>query len=415
MSNDALALEGRAPKKAPPPEPPPAWVSRVTTVPADWYVTPPARRTYLLRDSRRDTATGYLPLGRVGQVIAEGGAGKTMAAAFQLAVAVATGTPWLGTFNVATAARALILAGEEDNDESQRRLYRTRRAAGAPIPPDGSIVVHALTGMTCGMVDRDAAGNWVDSPYLTQLRTWIAEHGPWGLVVVDPLSRFAGPDAETDNAAATRFTVALESLAPGATTLSLHHTNKLSRNVNGEITASAGRGASGLVDGARWQAAMGVERLNFEDRDVRERLGEIVVLAHTKSNYSRKAAPLLLRRDNDNGGALLPLDADDLEMVAASRAGAEPRRARTAEREADRARTLSERERKDAELRAAKLSGREAERRQRDDDDDQAVAAILEGEPTIKIRELRAVVRARRACGGDRADAAIRRVRRGDP
>jgi len=296
--------------------PAPAWTSRVTVVPAEWYSTPPARRVYLLRDSRRDGA-GYLPLGRVGQIIAEGGAGKTMACC-QLAVSVATGARWLGTYDVATTGRVLMLLGEEDVEEAHRRLYRARRSMCAVAPPDGSIVVHALSGVPVSMLDVESGA---DTVYMSELRTWIAAHGPWALIVVDPLSRFAGADAETDNAAATRFVVALESIAvaTGATVLCAHHTAKVARH-GGEVTATAGRGSSALVDGVRWQVSMGVERLKLEDPEHQSRLGEIVIFAHTKSNYSRRAEPVYLRRDEDNGGALLPLDAVDLEIIRRARA-----------------------------------------------------------------------------------------------
>jgi hypothetical protein len=152
------------------------------------------------------------------------------------------------------------------------------------------------------------------------VRRWLVERGPWSLIVFDPLSRFAGPDAEIDNAAATRFVQALESIAgeTGATLLASHHTNKTARK-GGAVEAVAGRGSSALVDGVRWQCSLAAELLKVEDPDVRERLGELVTWNHTKSNYSRKAEPVILRRDHESGGALVPLDATDLEMVQDAR------------------------------------------------------------------------------------------------
>ena len=61
---------------APPTNP---WDQLVVPVRNHWYASPPPNRKWLLRDDRINGAPGVLPLGKVGQIIAEGGAGKTMA------------------------------------------------------------------------------------------------------------------------------------------------------------------------------------------------------------------------------------------------------------------------------------------------------------------------------------------------
>jgi hypothetical protein len=104
------------------PEAPPPWASRLTPAPLDWYTTAPPKRTWLLRDNRHPKRRGVLPLGKVGQFIAAGGIGKTTTGA-QLAVAVATGTPWLGCLEVDSPGRVLFVVGEEDVEECQRKLY----------------------------------------------------------------------------------------------------------------------------------------------------------------------------------------------------------------------------------------------------------------------------------------------------
>ena len=40
-------------------------------------------------------------------------------------------------------------------------------------------------------------GDPAHTPYFADLLTHVRESGPWSLVVVDPLSRFAGAEAET--------------------------------------------------------------------------------------------------------------------------------------------------------------------------------------------------------------------------
>jgi RecA-family ATPase len=367
------------------------WESRVVPAPVDWYTQAPPKRTWLLRDTRTPRSDGVLPLGKVGQIIAEGGAGKTMAVV-QLAIAVATGTRWLGALDVASPGRVFHAVGEEDAEEMHRRLYRARRCANAPIPPADSIVVLPLAGVTCPMLELDERRNLREGPFLPWLRGRLASEKGWRLIVVDPLSRFAGPDAETDNAAATRFVQALESVAAttGATVLNPHHTNKLSRS-KGAIDGTAGRGSTGLFDGARWQCSLGTEQLEIDDPDARERLGEIVTLAFTKSNYSRRAQPIVLRHDVDNGGALVPLDDEDLAIVQAAR-GNEPARA---------ARMVA---------RASHAAKEESERATRED---VALDAILRGtDPPTSKRGLRGALAATLGtCSHDRADAAIARRR----
>ena len=54
------------------------WDHLVTPVPTEWYTTAPPNRTWLLRDTRRPSEPGVLPLGKVAGLIAAGGVGKTM-------------------------------------------------------------------------------------------------------------------------------------------------------------------------------------------------------------------------------------------------------------------------------------------------------------------------------------------------
>lgn len=373
------------------------WEPHVVPAPPAWFETAPPPRTWLLRDQRPGgpKPPGLLPLGKVGELVAEGGAGKTMVFC-GLAIAVATKTPWLGCFSIAirgpdgkpVGGRVLLVLGEEDAEEAQRRLYRSRRAMGAPVPPEGSIVVLPLAGIVAAMLEHDQHRNLTVTAFLHWIRGWLVEHGPWHLIAFDPLSRFAGPDAEIDNAAATRFIQTLEGIAAltGATVLVAHHTNKLSRR-SGTVDAVAGRGSSALVDGVRWVATLGVERLAFDDAQEQERLGEIVTWSHAKTNYSRRADDLLLRRDLENGGALVPLDQDDLAMVERARGRDEPRERRQAQRERV-----------------------ESETRMRED---AALDEILSGpEAPSKIADVRSALRAALGtCSNDRADAAMARRR----
>jgi RecA-family ATPase len=312
-------------------------------VTSEWFTKAPPARAWLLRDARRTDVDGVLPLGKVGQLVAAGGVGKTMLLC-QLALAVASCSRWLDTFSVPPEGkgRVLLVLGEEDAEEVQRRIYNAQRGRlGAP--GDGDVVVLPLHGVPCALLERDENGNARETGFLHALRDYLVREAkrnglPWKLIVIDPLSRFGGPDAETDNAGGTRFIQVLESLAKltGATVLFSHHTNKLARRDGAEVTGADGRGSSSLFDGARWEASLSHETVKLEDPETRDRLGELVTLAFTKSNYSRRAEPVKLRRDV--GGPLIPLDDGDRELVAQAKdTKGKKDEARTAEKATERA------------------------------------------------------------------------------
>jgi RecA-family ATPase len=365
-----------------------AWLPHIVEVPTEWYAERPPKRSWLLRDAHHPKSRGVMPLGKTGQMIAEGGLGKTTVAC-QLAVAVATGTRFLGAFDVASPGRVLVAMAEEDQDEGRRKLYNASAAAHVRAPDPGSIVVLPLTGIACAMLELDDYGNLTETRFLRWIREYITAED-FRLVVIDPLSRFAGPKAEIDNAAGTRFIQALESLsAPERFVLNVHHTNKMSRGKDGRVDASSGRGSSALVDGARWQCALSVEQVKHEEAEEADRLGEVVTFAVTKSNYSAKPAPIALRRDLEHGGALVPLSDDDAKAVDAARAHDGDAIARQAAKE------------------TAKAEGN----RRRDQEDDDAARQVIAQYPDAIVRELVAHVRKVRGCGQPRAHAAVVRVR----
>lgn len=263
-----------------------------------------------------------LPLGKVGMLAAEGGAGKTIALC-QLALSVATGMPWLGTFNVHPAAvgRVLLILGEEDAEEVRRRMWNASQSMklgpSMLAAAQQRIVALSLAGVPCSFLEHNGA-ELTDSPFAGWLRRKLGEPGdPWRLIVLDPLSRFAGADAETDNAAATRFIQSVEALTTrtGATAIVAHHTNKGARGSDATPTTGAARGSSALTDGARWVATMKSEKLVHGDSTINDRLDRVVTIEVTKSNYSKRPAPVTMRHDNEHGGALVRCDETDLALL----------------------------------------------------------------------------------------------------
>ena len=301
---------------------PPAWHSRIVSVGADWYTKPPPPREWLLRDARTNEQRGWLPQGKAGLLIAEGGAGKTMGLV-QAAIAVSKGGAWFGTFPVEKPGRVFMLLGEEEADEARRRIYSGHAGVGAP-PADGMIEILPMSGEDCSFLTTDEYGRTIETAFIGEIRDYLVKTGPWGLIVAEPLSRVGGPDAETDNAAATRLVQVFESIVKltGATVLGAHHTNKPGRG-GVAVTASASRGLSALIDGFRWAASMSARKT--------EAMGEVVTLEVVKSNYSFKGDPLLLRRADH--GRLEPLNGEQRAQVEADISGESARkRARGAAR-----------------------------------------------------------------------------------
>jgi hypothetical protein len=166
----------------------------------------------------------------------------------------------------------------------------------------------------------------------------------------------------------------------------VHHTNQGSRG-GAKVTATSGRGVTGLVEGPRWQCALSVESLDLDGAEEQDRLGEVVTFSVTKSNYAAKPPPVLLRRDPELGGALVPLDEPDTECVRAARGFDRDRDAKQAQR------------------------GREeAERCAREDSALESICSAP-GAPTSKRAIRAALAAAMGTCSHDRADAAIERRR----
>ena len=274
---------------------------------------------WLLWQGAAGQSAGLMRAGRVGLLSAPGGTGKTLALC-SLALAACTGKPWLserpidglreGTVDgyavepAAVGGRVALLLGEEDAEEVHRRLWQVAQLMGLNATQLAAVqerlVVGALSGQDVTLVDADGV------PMVDGLRRALGP-GPWSLVILDPLSRFGGVEAETDNGLATRTVAALEALTGlegRPAVVVAHHERK-----GGGEDAEAVRGASALVDGARWVARLsavkvggrrGASGLVVGGRRWRSRAGHRAVWFEVvKSNY---APPL------EDGRRLLMLD-----------------------------------------------------------------------------------------------------------
>lgn len=272
-------------------------------VPLKWATEQPPPRRYLVTHPDGD---GLLPLGKAGILTSQGGTGKTNAV-LQLAVAIATGRDWLDHFliPVGSPRKVLLLLGEEDVEEVWRRIHHVcellQLDAHARAAVAENIYAIPLSAEQTPLL-RIEGDDAVPTKHLLAMRARLADSAGddeldgWGLIVIDPLSRFAGIDAESDNRLATQFVQACETLtrSPGTpTVLVCAHSSKESIRAG----RADSRGVTGLTDGFRWHATLCRER----DRDW-------VTLAVEKNNYARPTDDLHLCRKR---GGLLAVEAPE--------------------------------------------------------------------------------------------------------
>jgi hypothetical protein len=295
----------------------------------------PPPRIPLLSTSDAEPA---LIRGKVGLLAAPGGTGKSWAL-IQLAIAVATGECWFGAGGwLAQDGRTLLLLAEEDAEEAQRRLHWAVKVGGAdPMRVAGSITIIPLAGRGVALTaDGDPLdGSLPETAFAEEIRALLRnaeDHGrPYSLVILDPLSRFAGAEVEKDNAAATRFVQVVETFTSekcgSPSVLVAHHARKRSgdKDEDREV-ADIIRGASALVDGVRWAAVLA--KLPEADG-----LPPMLRLRVPKTNYTAEPAPLYLVRQEQGRGALRVASQEEIaaqEEAAGGNARTSPARRKEA-------------------------------------------------------------------------------------
>jgi hypothetical protein len=275
----------------------------------------PPPRKFMLREA--NTGRPIFLRGKVGLFAAAGGTGKSSAFG-QLAISLATGLTWFGPGGWAPIGtmRVLLLAGEDDQEELERRLYFSAKDVGA-ISDElldlvaRHVVAIPLAGRGCALTVDDSFSQTTllpETAFAVALREHVREETkqgrPYGMILIDPLSRFAGFDVEKDNAAATRWVQVVETFtAPdcGApAVLAAHHTKKRNgndREQDGHVVDLI-RGASALKDGVRWAAVLEQQKRNKGAPD-------LLTLRIVKANgVPPQLMPLVLCRDEANEGAL---------------------------------------------------------------------------------------------------------------
>ena len=271
----------------------------------NFLLNPPQKKVMLLdyADENRKTV-GFLPKGIVAMLVGAGGLGKTHLLA-QLAISIATGTPWLDQYTPTqecgkeSKGYVFFGLGENQYDDIHRVLFKASKKlrhsqsdfthADLLLEASNHIAPFSFCGQQAAFLE---AGK--PSRYFRELKIRLKEHSPpcgWSLIIFDPISRLLGADAEVDNAAATQFITLLEELTidlPGnPTVLFAHHVNKTAIQRGAKQDQSAARGSSALTDGVRWQV------------NLSKLTDDTAMLKMTKSNFTASSNKIYLKSDSE--------------------------------------------------------------------------------------------------------------------
>ena len=244
--------------------------------------------------------------GIVAMLVGAGGVGKTHALA-QLAISIATGQHWFGKYPIENPGYVFMGLGENTEDDIHRLLRKIVINQFKNHADKNAFLLEASRRLaTKSFVGTDASfihQNTSTAAYetlLDELKIREPKEG-WSCLIFDPISRFLGSDAETDNADATRFIALLEKMIAelkGHPTIFFgHHMNK--GGVSSTHTdQSAARGSSAITDGVRQQ--FNLERAKKENEEEDSYDLNVVNFRMVKSNFTKMLPPQKLIK-NDVG------------------------------------------------------------------------------------------------------------------
>lgn len=211
---------------------------------------------------------GHIPIETVGMFVALGSSLKTWAA-LDIALAVATGRPWLGKFGV-RQGRALIVDYESGDYELRRRAQRVLKAGASP-----DLGVWASPDV------------YVDDPALWSR---LEAAGPLSLVVIDSLA--AGSPASDENEKIAALPLAFAAAftnRTGASVLFIHHAKK----TEGGDDRNIGRGSGAIYAACDWAYKFD----NAEETAKYRRM----VMVNIKPCMGPRPDPINLELSNENG------------------------------------------------------------------------------------------------------------------
>ena len=241
--------------------------------------------------------------GTVGSLVAPGGTGKSFLA-MELAMAVASPRADVGRFRPSGHGKVLYLNGEDHPDELSDRLFDLGRKTHPSVWPGLAKNLFVSPGYGLNL---DFGG---DARECEALGWLIEAHKGFRLIILDTLSRFHRLD-ENNNAQMAYLVGNLERVAKetGASVLFLHHANKCAIRENGGESQAASRGASALVDNARFCSYL--KKMAPEEAPSygvsAEKSGLYLKFGVSKQNSGSPQSPRWFKRDLETG-ILLPTE-----------------------------------------------------------------------------------------------------------
>ncbi|MCC6127591.1 MAG: AAA family ATPase [Chlamydiae bacterium] len=247
----------------------------------------------------------FLRKGILAMLVGAGGVGKTHALA-QLALSLATGYPWLDVFPIEKPGHVFLGLGENNLSDIHRLLRKIAKHFLQRIKTDQYVffdpdpliaAMERIAPMAFSGVDAAFIHQGQPTAFFNTLLASLKQTEPpegWSCIILDPISRFIGMDAETDNAAATQFIALLEKLSMelkgNPTVIFGHHMNK--GGVSGLNTdQAAARGSSAITDGVRWQ--VNLEKSRQEEMDSNRE----IIFRHVKSNFTAILPTRIVKKD----------------------------------------------------------------------------------------------------------------------
>lgn len=268
---------------------------------------------------------GFLA-GTVGALVAPGATGKSfwaLEAAMSIACSVAGGD--LVGLAPARTGRVIYLAGEDPQPALVCRIHAIGKHLNQPAR---EAIAENLTLKP--VMGKRIKGKPFDVMVDRHLALVIELCAGARLIVLDTLSRIHGLD-ENSNGDMARLVATLEYVAvsTGASVLYLHHVNKGSAREGQTDQQQAARGASALIDNARWCGFVAkmsedeAERLSdqaFGRQPVgNDRRRHFVRFGVSKQNYD--ATPVDRWYSRQSGGVLLPVELYETSSGVGKRGG----------------------------------------------------------------------------------------------
>ncbi|NOR70353.1 MAG: AAA family ATPase [Methylomarinum sp.] len=250
-----------------------------------------------------------LPRGKVGMLSAAGGVGKSywsLQAALQVAVGGFVDFDLAGAeFESGDATGSVLLVSLEDEaDDVSRRLQtiinhweddKEQKEWLADIADNELFDIIALAGQGVSLIDNYAMPNG----YIASITEHAQKMHHCRLIIIDTLRRAHDAD-ENDNGVMSKILRYFEKLAKdtNAAVLLLHHESKAAIG-NADAGAGAMRGASAIVDNARWvmrmqrMTAIEAEARGILDDNIRK---QWIRVTNEKTNYGPEEAEKWLLR-----------------------------------------------------------------------------------------------------------------------